>query len=96
MAPGAIGRHLVYLAQCCGYDIQKTFKRLDFTRGSQGCGREFRGLWGFLLCSLLAQMQNSQGGSNAASLFLSFSKDAEATGEAPVTLGVPFEILLCQ
>ena len=32
-------------------------------------------------------MPNSQGGSSAASLFSSFSTDAESTGEAPVTLG---------
>ena len=94
MAPGAMGRHLVYLAQCCGYDILKTLKRLDFTRGGQGCRREPRGLWSPLPFCLLAQMPNSQGGSNAASLFSSFSTDAEGTGEAPVTLGSPFGALL--
>ena len=94
MAPGAMGRHLVYLAQCCGYDILKTLKRLDFTRRSHGAGREPRGLWEPLPSLLLAQMPNSQGGSNAASLFSSFSTEAEATGEVPVTLGFAFEPLL--
>ncbi len=45
MAPGAMGRHLVYLAQCCGYDILKTLKRLDFTRRGYG-GRTGGGVFG--------------------------------------------------
>ena len=94
MAPGAMGRHLVYLAQCCGYDILKTLKRLDFTRRSHGARTGVRVLWGSLPSFLLTQMPNSQGGSSAASLFSSFSTDAESTGEAPVTLGSPFGALL--
>ena len=39
-------------------------------------------------------MPNSQGGSSAASLFSSFSTDAESRGEAPVALGCAFGRLL--
>ena len=45
------------------------------------------GTIGCLPFRLLSQMLNSQGGSSAASLFSSFSTDAESRGEAPVALG---------
>ena len=62
------------------------FKPLNANRSLSPMG----GTFGCLYIRLLSQMPNSQGGSSAASLFSSFSTDAESRGEAPVALGGSF------
>ena len=89
MAPGAMDRHLVTNAQCCGSSYSKPLNAAISHGGATGVS-PVPGTFGCLYIRLLSQMPNSQGGSSAASLFSSFSTDAESRGEAPVTLGGSF------
>ena len=77
---------LVTNAQWSGSSYLKPLNAAISHGGATGVSQS-PGTFGCLPFRLLSQMPNSQGGPSAASLFSSFSTDAESRGEAPVALG---------